>query len=309
MRILYLLGITGITGKMLNILKRYCMATGTDSAEDGVFHDRHMISVILRTPGSDDFFRWGAGKNVHKRKVPQCFPPSGDFSSGTHPEGPLCVSYVPVSPGWHLLLLGSPSDHAIYLPGTGSCCFDRNDLLWAPEGHYTGRYLTVPVPDRPGLEPVFFATVSDISASCHQLVPESAVPVIVRFYSTGRCVSVYMPVRPAHWLSSFCHILSDRLSAAFSCGLCSGRSAVPSSVLHADLLRTDNVALPVSPGILTRQWRQWWKELIPGVTGRIPINDRKHAKLWSEMDAKSWTIRMPNRDRFRCHFAVSESAG
>ncbi len=57
MRILYLLGITGITGKMLNILKRYCMATGTDSAEDGVFHDRHMISVILRTPGSDDFFR------------------------------------------------------------------------------------------------------------------------------------------------------------------------------------------------------------------------------------------------------------
>lgn len=57
MRILYLLGITGITGKMLNILKRYCMATGTDSAEDGVFHDRHMISVILRTPGSDVFFR------------------------------------------------------------------------------------------------------------------------------------------------------------------------------------------------------------------------------------------------------------
>ncbi len=57
MRILYLLGITGITGKMLNILKRYCMATGTDSAEDGFFHDRHMISVILSTPGSDNFFR------------------------------------------------------------------------------------------------------------------------------------------------------------------------------------------------------------------------------------------------------------
>ncbi|EPM8692309.1 hypothetical protein ACTR78_004504, partial [Escherichia coli] len=42
----------GHYGEMINILKRYCMATGTDSAEDGVFHDRHMISVILRTPGS-----------------------------------------------------------------------------------------------------------------------------------------------------------------------------------------------------------------------------------------------------------------
>ena len=64
----------------------------------------------------------------------------------TLPEGPPGVSYVPVCPGWHLLLLGSPSDHAIYLQGTGlplSCCFVRNDPLLAPEGHYTGRYLTV----------------------------------------------------------------------------------------------------------------------------------------------------------------------
>ncbi len=54
-----------------------------------------------------------------------------------------------------------------------------------------------------------------------------------------------MPVRPAHWLSSSCHILSDRLSAGFSCGLCSGRSAVLSSVQPADLLRPDSAALPV----------------------------------------------------------------
>lgn len=33
------------------------------------------------------------------------------------------------------------------------------------------------------------------------------------------------------------------------------------------------------------------------------------AKLWSEMDAKSWSIRMPNRDRFRCHFAVTDLSG
>lgn len=57
---------------------------------------------------------------------------TGGFSSVTLPEGPPGVSYVPVCRGWHLLLLGSPSDHAIYLPGTGlplSCCFVRNDPL------------------------------------------------------------------------------------------------------------------------------------------------------------------------------------
>lgn len=63
-----------------------------------------------------------------------------------------------------------------------------------------------------------------------------------------------MPVRPVHWLSSSCHILSDRLSAGFSCGLCSGRSAVLSSVQPADLLRPDSAALPVLPGISGRHF-------------------------------------------------------
>lgn len=57
----------------------------------------------------------------------------GEEASGTFPlpKGPRYVSYVPVCPGWHLLLLSSPSAHAIYLPGTGlllSYCFDRNAL-------------------------------------------------------------------------------------------------------------------------------------------------------------------------------------
>ncbi|CST37222.1 Uncharacterised protein [Shigella sonnei] len=63
-----------------------------------------------------------------------------------------------------------------------------------------------------------------------------------------------MPVRPAHWLSSSYRILSDRLSVGFSCGLCSGRSAVPSSVQPADLLRPDNAALPVLPDISGRHF-------------------------------------------------------
>lgn len=56
MRRLYLHGITGILGKMLNILKHYYMGTEIDSVADGISYDRHMISVILKTHGSDDFF-------------------------------------------------------------------------------------------------------------------------------------------------------------------------------------------------------------------------------------------------------------
>ena len=132
-------------------------------------------------------------------------------------------------------------------PRTGlplSCCFDR--MISRRSLHRA--LLNCSSPDRLGVGPVFFVTVSDISDNCRQQASEPAVPVIARFYSTGRCVSVDMPVRPAHWLSSSCHILSDRLSAGFSCGLCSGRSAVPSSVQPADLLRPDSAALPVLPG-------------------------------------------------------------
>lgn len=122
----------------------------------------------------------------------------------------------------------------------------RRSLHWA--------LLNCSSPRSSRIRTCIFATVSDISASCHQHVPEPVVPVIARFYSTGRCVSVDMPVRPAHWLSSSCHILSDRLSAGFSCGLCSGRSAVLSSVQPADLLRPDSSALPVLPGISGRHF-------------------------------------------------------
>ncbi len=124
----------------------------------------------------------------------------------------------------------------------------RRSLHWA--------LLNCSSPRSSRIRTCIFATVSDISASCHQHVPEPVVPVIARFYSTGRCVSVDMPVRPAHWLSSSCHILSDRLSAGFSCGLCSGRSAVLSSVQPADLLRPDSAALPVLPGISGRHFSQ-----------------------------------------------------
>lgn len=124
----------------------------------------------------------------------------------------------------------------------------RRSLHWA--------LLNCSSPRSSRIRTCIFATVSDISASCHQHVPEPAVPVIARFYSTGRCISVDMPVRPAHWLSSSYRILSDRLSAGFSCGLCSDRSAAPSSVQPADLLRPDNAALPVLPGISGRHFSQ-----------------------------------------------------
>jgi len=54
MRKLYPHGITGITVKMLNFLKHYYMDTEIDSVADGAFYDRHMISVILKTHGSDN---------------------------------------------------------------------------------------------------------------------------------------------------------------------------------------------------------------------------------------------------------------
>lgn len=76
-------------------------------------------------------------------------------------------------------------------------------------------------PDRLGVGPVFFVTVSDISDNCRQQASEPAVPVIARFYSTGRSVTAGMPVRPAHWLSRG------------GGGLCRGRSAVPSPVQPA----------------------------------------------------------------------------
>lgn len=118
-------------------------------------------------------------------------------------------------------------------PRTGlplSCCFDR--MISRRSLHRA--LLNCSSPDRLGVGPVFFVTVSDISDNCRQQASEPAVPVIARFYSTGRSVTAGMPVRPAHWLSrgGVDYVVAVQLFPH----------------LFSPLLRPNNAALPVLPG-------------------------------------------------------------